>query len=276
MMCATLPATTIDGSSGTVTDGAAVWDRLWHHRHSDAKDDALLARERRNPRWAAIVERLEATFGSIEGLRTIELGSGRGDLSALLAQHGATVTLLDASEKALAQARDRFTRMGLSAGYECGDMLEALDSSYERFDVALSSGVIEHFKGGDRTRAVRAHFDALRPGGVAVISVPHAWCVPYRIWKLYLELRGWWPYGMEMPYSVPELTRRARAAGFARTETHCSGLWQSVGDHWGRTFLKAAPDWVDRRSLLDGVMGLTLVMFGWRGAPGQGAAGPGG
>jgi SAM-dependent methyltransferase len=243
---------------------SALWDQLWRCQPSDAKDDALLARERRSPRWRTIVERLEATFGSTEGLNTIELGSGRGDLSTLLAQSGARPTLLDTSENGLAQAERRFDRLGLTGCYEQADMLGTLEAYGQRFDVALSSGVIEHFKGDDRTRAVRAHFDVLRPGGMAVISVPHAWCMPYRIWKFYLELRGWWPYGTEIPYARRALARCARTAGFSRVETCCMGFWQSVGDHWGGGLLGRGPDWVDKPSRLDSVMGLILLMFAWR------------
>ena len=241
-----------------------VWDRLWRHRPSDAKDDALLARERRGPRWAMIAERLEATFETIEGLRTIELGSGRGDLSVLLAQRGARVTLLDASNAALEQAGHRFDRLGLTARLEQGDMFATADAWRDRFDVALSSGVVEHFKGGERTRAIRAHRAVMRPGGLAVISVPHAWCVPYRLWKLYLDLLRRYPYGMEIPYTRREIVSRARRAGFERVETHGLAFWQSVGGHWYKTLLGRRAVWADAPSRLDDMMGLVLLMFGWR------------
>ncbi len=240
------------------------WDVLWRYRPPDSKDDALLAREARSPRWKLIVEKLETAFGSIQDLRTIELGSGRGDLSALLARRGAQVTLLDSSAKALEQASHRFNRLGLTSSYRQGDITGSLDPWRGRFDVALSSGVIEHFNGGDRTRVVRAHHDVLRPGGMAIISVPNAWCIPYRLWKFYLELRGWWPYGLEVPYTGRELIRRARRVGFERIEGRCMGFWQSVGDQLGKTLLGRRPDWIDRRSLLDGTMGLILLLFGRR------------
>lgn len=241
-----------------------VWDRLWRHTPSDTKDDALLARERRSPRWVSIVNKLEITFGSIKGLKTIELGSGRGDLSALLAQRGAEVTLLDSSGQALGQAQHRFDRLGLEAGYQRDDILTTLQSLRGRFDVAVSSGVIEHFKDNDRTRAVQAHYEVLAPKGMAIISVPNAWCIPYRVWKLYLELRGRWPYGLELPYSKRELMERARRVGFERIEGRCMGFWQSVSDQLGRNLLGWGPDWVDRRSFMDGTMGLVLLLFAWR------------
>jgi len=250
--------------TSAVASPPAVWDRLWRHAPTDARDDELLGRERRNPRWAWTQRRLEAALGTIRGLNSIELGSGRGDLSALLAERGAKVTLIDTSDHALDQARRRFERLGLHASYERADLFQLHPAKRKRFDVALSTGVIEHFEGQDRTRAVRAHFDVLRDGGVALISVPNARCPSYRLWKFYLELRGWWPYGVEAPYTRREILRRAKVAGFTQAQARCTGFWQSVGDHWGRSLLGRGPDWVDRPSCLDSVMGMSLLFFGRR------------
>ncbi len=242
----------------------AIWSRLWKHRPSDDRDTEMLAREERSPRWALILDRIESTFGSVRGLETVELGSGRGDLSALLAGRGARTTLLDANEQALAQAQHRFARLGLDARYEQRNMFDTPPAWRGRFDISLSSGVIEHFKCDDRTRVIDAHHQVLKPGGMAIISIPHAWCLPYRLWKFYLDLRGWWPYGMELPYTKRELARRAGQVGFVRSETRCMGFWLSVGSQWGQMLLGYRPAWSDRRSWLDSTMGVTLVLVAWR------------
>ncbi len=243
--------------------GEMVWDRLWRDEPSRAKDDALLARERAGPRFNEMVAKLTARFGAVEGLRTIELGSGRGDLSILLAELGARVTLVDTSLRALDQARARFDRLGLSAELCEADLFD-VPAAVKNSEVAISSGVIEHFRGDDRTQAIRAHYQVLGPGGMTVISVPHARCVPSRIWKKYLELRGWWPYGMEIPYRKRELAGRAEAAGFLQTEVRCTGFLQSLGGQciqplWGRR-----PGWSDRTSWLDSALGLTLTLYARR------------
>ncbi len=244
--------------------GSRVWDRLWRHVPSIEKDDTLLARERDGHRWGELSRQIKGTFGSLAGLRTIELGAGRGDLSVLLAQEGAKVTLLDASAKAHDQARKRFDRLGLEAEYVTGDMLGSLEGQAGRFDIAISSGVVEHFEEDQRTRTLAAHHTVLRPGGMAIVSVPHAWCFSYRLWKLYLETRGWWPYGMEIPYSKKELARRALDAGFGRVETSAYGFWQSVGDHWVKNILHRSVDLSGKRSVLDNMFGMTALCFGWR------------
>jgi len=239
-----------------------VWERVWQTVPSTARDDYLLGRERNGPRWAEIMDRLISAFGRTKGLRTIELGSGRGDLSVLLAERGAEVTLLDQSGAVLDQARARFQRLGLSAEYRQGDMFDPPADVLGHFDMALSSGVIEHFVGGDRTRAISAHADVLRPGGMVTISVPHASCPPYRLWKWYLEVRRRWPYGFERPFSKKEIRYRAGEAGLASVDTKAMALWHSISAHWLRDVLRFDVDWANKRSHLDKHWGLILLLFG--------------
>lgn len=262
MQTPTTPTMTFATSAlgATPREIADVWDRLWLHEPDDTRDDALIERERRSARWSRIHQQLTKRFGSLQGLRTIELGSGRGDLSVLLAQCGATVTLLDASDRALDQARRRFDRLKLSGSFVRGDMMDPGAGVDGRFQLSLSSGVIEHFRGADRTRVVQCHYEVLSPGGMTAISVPHAHCLPYRLWKLYLERRGWWPYGMEIPYSKRELVGRALAAGFSDAQAWCSGFWQSVSDQWGKQLFGRGFRWGDNPSVFDAAMGLVLLV----------------
>lgn len=243
-------------------DPAQTWDKIWSREVSPQKDEAQLDRERRSPRWRMVVERIERHFGRLDGLRSIELGSGRGDLSVLLAQRGVNATLFDNNQKALDSASARFARHRLSATFQQGDLLAFPDSCQGAHDIALSVGVIEHFKGETRTETLRAHWNALRPGGLAIVTVPNAHCPPYRLWKWYLEARGVWPYGMEIPYTREELLTRGREAGFVDIEVRAVGLWQSVGDHLWPMFLGRRRDWVDRPSRFDGRFGSVLIFVG--------------
>ncbi|MBI1826377.1 MAG: methyltransferase domain-containing protein [Planctomycetes bacterium] len=241
---------------------ADVWSRLWERTRTTNGHDALLQRERACPRWQLIKDRLLGIFGTIKGLRTLELGSGRGDLSALLAEAGAKVTLLDASKTALCHAKARFGTLGHAAQFRLGDLFALSGDLRGRFDVVLSSGVLEHFVGGARKRGIVCHKYALRDGGVAVISVPNAACLPYRVWKLYLELRGWWPYGLEAPFTRAELLRCAEQAGLEHTVVDGIGFWQSTGDHIARGLCKRSVDWSNTKSRFDAAMGMSLLLMG--------------
>ena len=253
----------LESPSAPQAAGSGVWERLWRHRLAPERDDEVIRREARGRRWRRIEATLNETFGRIEGLRTLELGAGRGDLSLLLAARGAKVTVLDRSPGALKRARERFERWDLPAEYVRGDLFDAVNPGGSGYDVVLSLGVVEHFRGADRKAAIRAHRLVLRPGGMAVICVPHAACPPYRMWKAYLELRGRWPYGLEIPYSKREMARLAKASGFSLWRLTCDGFLQSAGDHLLRRFLKHRPGWVDSPCFLDNALGGALTLLAW-------------
>ena len=128
----------------------------------------------------------------------------------------------------------------------------------------MSLGVIEHFRGENRQRILRAHFDVIRDGGICIVGVPHASCPPYRLWKLCLESIRWWPYGLEIPYTKRELRNRALQAGFHNPSVHCIGFWQSIGDFWLKDVLRKNVDWVDRKSWLDRWWGANLLVIAKR------------
>lgn len=260
-MTTTLTPQVPANQASSTSDDENVWQRVWQHRKTNTQDDAWLQREEDSPRWQLIERELKLRFGSLHGLKTIELGAGRGDLSVLLARRGADVALLDYTEEALTQAKHRFDRLRLNAYLVRDDFMNPQESWRNRFDLVLSSGVIEHFVAARRDDALRAHMNALTPGGLAFVSVPHAACWPYRAWKLYLESRGWWPYGQEIPYSRAEMVRRAERVGFVDVDTYCTGFWQSVADHWLRGVFKRDVDWTQCRSRFDEKMGLNLLMI---------------
>jgi hypothetical protein len=69
----------------------------------------------------------------------------------------------------------------------------------------MSFGLNEHFTGPERTQIFRSHLDALRPGGVAIVSVPNARNAPYRASKWVAERTGRWKLGVEVPFTHAEL-----------------------------------------------------------------------
>lgn len=71
-------------------------------------------------------------------------------------------------------------------------------------DVVFSVGFIEHFSERDTARAIQAHFDLLKPGGLAVISYPTP-TVPYRIARSISEAFGMWIFHDERPLRRKEV-----------------------------------------------------------------------
>jgi SAM-dependent methyltransferase len=188
----------------------ADWDAQWR---SEPIDPAAADAEERTPRWAAQARLVSEHFGGFEGLRVIELGSGRGLNGLLYARHGAEVTLLDNSSLPLAQAKELFSAAGVAFEPLQADVFELPQALLESFDVAMSFGLCEHFLGDRRRRVIAAHLELVRPGGLAFLGVPNRRAPVYRLWMATLKRRGTWPLGTEEPFSPGELAVLARAAG---------------------------------------------------------------
>ena len=75
-----------------------------------------------------------------EGRKVLEIGCGEGDLAAIIAYHGASVTAIDYSEEAIKIAKSKFNIKNLS--FHCTQMEELKD----KFDVVVMQGVLEHIE----------------------------------------------------------------------------------------------------------------------------------
>lgn len=118
--------------------------------------------------WLTFQELLGPNF---PGRRVLEVGCGRGSLSAYFSDAGWDCTLLDISPAAIDVARKAFSAHGLEARFEVGDCLE-LPFSAGSFDLVFSIGLLEHFENIDRVIAEQAR--VLAPGGVFIgYVVPH-------------------------------------------------------------------------------------------------------
>jgi len=91
----------------------------------------------------------EIMKGQMKGRRVLEVGSGRGSMSAYFAENEYDCTLLDNSESVIETAKMIFRRNNLSASFDVGD---ALNLPYKEgsFDLVFSMGLLEHFKDIDR------------------------------------------------------------------------------------------------------------------------------
>ena len=98
-----------------------------------------------------------------EGRRVLEVGCGRGSMSAFFADNGFDCTLLDISEHVIETARRIFEYHGLTARFDIGD---ALQLPYEdgSFDVVVSIGLLEHFE--DFATVISEQVRVLDQGGV--------------------------------------------------------------------------------------------------------------
>lgn len=87
----------------------------------------------------------EILNGRVEGKRVLEVGCGRGSMSAYFADNGYECTLLDSSTTVINTARKIFENHGFNAVFDVGDALN-LPYGDKSFDVVVSIGLLEHFK----------------------------------------------------------------------------------------------------------------------------------
>lgn len=190
-----------------------LWDHVWKNTSSIEKDIFDLIKEENCIRWQRIEGIVLKEFGSFNNLKVIEIGAGAGTNSALMAKRGAKVTILDYSENALKRAHDFFEKNKLSAKFIKQDALALSTELLEEYDISMSFGLTEHFKGAERININKAHFDVLRNGGIALISVPNKYNLPYRIFKFVAEHTGKWPVGEEFPYTRKEFGKICQQIG---------------------------------------------------------------
>ncbi|MBB3648321.1 SAM-dependent methyltransferase [Rhizobium sp. BK619] len=129
--------------------------------------------------WRTFQELLPA---NLAGKRVLEVGCGRGSLSAYFADAGWDCTLLDISPAAISLARAAFSAHGLNARFEVGD---CLDMPFETgaYDLVFSIGLLEHFE--EIESAIAEQVRILAPNGLFIgYVVPH---IPENVQKDY----GW-------------------------------------------------------------------------------------
>ena len=87
----------------------------------------------------------EIMGNEVRGSRVLEVGCGRGSMSAYFADNGFDCTLLDSSESAIKAAKKVFKENGLKAKFDVGDAMR-LPYDDGAFDIVFSIGLLEHFE----------------------------------------------------------------------------------------------------------------------------------
>src|SRR5262245_25830427 len=122
----------------------------------------------------------------------LEAGCGSGHLSAVLAEMGYQIQLLDFSMVALRAARRTFKKYGLTAKWHRGNLFEMERLKGQKADCVWNSGVVEHYSAGDAAAALRQM--ASRSKAYVMTLVPNGQSVIYRTFRQWMRQRGRWEW----------------------------------------------------------------------------------
>jgi len=204
-----------------------------------------------------------ARFTTARGLSVLEIGVGLGADHQSFAEHGAVLTGVDLTQRAIEHTRARFALFGLESRLLQADA-ERLPFADGTFDVVYSWGVLHHSP--DTPQAFREVHRVLKPGGTARIMIYSKYSlVGLMLWLRYglLRLRPWttldaiYAAHLESPgtkaYTVAEAQRLCAPfhhVSICTTMTHGDLLTSNAGQRHRGLALKIArwiwPRWFFR------------------------------
>lgn len=151
----------------------------------------------------------------IQGTNILDAGCGTGHLTLELLQDGFTVTATDYSQDLVDFTKGILQQAGFSPDIYQLDLREAKTLSEENYDTIVCLDVLEHID--DDLIALKNLKNALKPGGVLIISVPAiGWLYSHRDEEI----------GHYRRYNKPELLEKLMTVGF---ETSTIRFWNFIG-----------------------------------------------
>lgn len=154
-----------------------------------------------------------------DAVRTLDLGSGRGENSAMLALRGKETTLFDWSQDNLEFSKKLYAALGKEGRFISGDMTKPLPFADDEFDVVFSCGVFEYFTDEQITDILKEASRIARKR--VIILVPNAYSLFYRLGMWYMQIMKKWPWGGERVFT--SLRPQFISAGVARVEEFTVG-----------------------------------------------------
>jgi ubiquinone/menaquinone biosynthesis C-methylase UbiE len=164
----TAPLKPEPAGDASVAAHAALFDGV-ASRDANKKQEVPLNASRQLASRRASFAWFDAWLGeqSIDGSQALDLGCGRGEVSAQLALLGADVTGIDISTESLSRARRLAQMHGVTNRIEFMEgNAETLPFDDNRFDLAVSAGVMSFV---DFDRAIAELARVVNQGGTAVI-----------------------------------------------------------------------------------------------------------
>ena len=183
--------------------------------------------------WQEVIRIFEKRGVPVSALKVAEVGSGSGTLALTFGLMGASVTLIDFNEKALARSRKIYAMYSCEARFMKKDCTEDPPPELiNTFDIVMSLGLMEHFSGNNRKRVMEYHRLLMKEGGIVFLLVPNRRNLFYWLIRGIRRLSGTWTIDVEIPFSSSELMKAAREAGFSDPcVIGYADLWRDIADN---------------------------------------------
>lgn len=208
--------------------GSTVLDsKEWHNVMIGERSVHNLANKIRNNQFPVWCKPLLQHTSPSDSL--LELGSGTGELSAILGINGRIPYLMDYSEENIDYAKSLFQELEIKGYFYFGDILEGVPLRTNSVDWIWSSGLLEHFSDEQIEDILKESVRVCKKGVMSL--VPNANSIFYRIGKFKMEQEGTWLYGKE----IPKFTMKDyfKATGLKNIKELSVGTYHSL-QFWGQ------------------------------------------
>lgn len=153
--------------------GKQYWDRVW---------EGYDMPQAVNPQDKGLANHVNRCFHeyfcqifsnmNTQGKKVLEIGCARSVwLPYFSKEFGFKIYGIDYSEIGCQQAMQILSNEGVQGDIVCADFFSPPGSMLEAFDIAVSFGVLEHFK--DTAACIAAFSEFLKPGGLLITSIPN-------------------------------------------------------------------------------------------------------
>ena len=155
------------------TDDNSEWNKNWsnrqeaHYIHWTRNEPINQIQLAFRNHWELFNQFMNSDYFS-GGKRALEVGCGRGSLSAYFSDAGFYCYLVDSSEEVIEVAKNIFQQNKLKANFSVGDTYN-LDFSDNSMDVVFSIGLFEHFE--DIASPINEQVRVLDKGGLFIAYI---------------------------------------------------------------------------------------------------------